>query len=805
MVTTAPGGLFFRDVANRSHFVQPSGTLEEQADGAMVFDGRDQSLALQLSCTYRAVGSAIRIDGTVRDLSHADRAVTVYFTYPVDAVGWLWHDDQRVSRRIQAGEKYGNLVDIGAGTNGMASRYPFACVGGDTEALVLGAPLDVPRLYRFGYDADSRELYAAVDLGLSPDTAKFPSEASFSLVLYRCDPQWGFRSALERYYALFPQCFTKRNAKEGLWMNGTHVDIVEGFEDFGFQFMKPNTNVLFDELHGIYSFIYIEPMSLWLHMLKDMERTEEQALAYLDSMAEADSPAGHAALTSALADVNGEWHMGPANLPTWSGFFFSMNPDPDLIPSPPGRLTQAQRRLRAIEYAVNRAAALHHPAWRNWKDGSQIWQDGYALVPGEGRDGSCAVRMGRTAQEEDVGATQRVVLNQDKPHRLTARVWTRAENVAGEADKNCALYVDAEYTDGTPGWGLFLLPAPTGSHDWELLEQTVTPPKAVRSLAFHLLLRKPHTGAVWFDDAFLGQGDSDENLLQCGDLEPGGEGVEAALDGTYLDTFERWGLERNFRREHWVAADTPLVFDSEGRACELMIFPTLEFAQEVAARMWADGKMTFGNGTPRAFPWGAPWLDVFGHEINWGRDATYSPEPDSVMNYRRAISCQRPYLLLMHTDYEQFKPEWMELLMKRATAYAFFPSPGENYGKGQETYWQSPALYNRDRPLFKKYVPLIKALNAAGWEPITHARSDNPNVYVERFGRPDGPLYLTLFNDSHQRQTATISLDTEALRLAPPPDAVPELLRGESLPLDQGQQLGVELAPEDVKVLHLAG
>lgn len=103
-----------------------------------------------------------------------------------------------MSRRIQSGEKYSNLVNIGAGANGMASRYPFACISGDTEALVLGAPLDVPRLCRFGYDADSRELYAAVDLGLSPDTAKFPSEASFSLVLYRCDPEWGFRSPLER-------------------------------------------------------------------------------------------------------------------------------------------------------------------------------------------------------------------------------------------------------------------------------------------------------------------------------------------------------------------------------------------------------------------------------------------------------------------------------------------------------------------------------------------------------------------------------------------------------------------------------
>jgi hypothetical protein len=262
VITRAPGGLSLRDAEALSHFVQPVGTLKRQDDRSVTFEGDDDELKLHLSATYRAVKDAIRIEGTVRDLAGRDRAITVYFTYPVDAVGWLWHDDQRTSQRIEAGAKYDNYVNVGAGMNEYASRYPFACITGQTEGLVLGAPIDVPRLYRFGYDADSRELYAAVGLGLSRDTTKFPSAATFSLVLYRCDPAWGFRSALKRYYDLSPQGFRKRNDKEGLWLNRTHADAVQGFEDFGFQFMKPNTNVLFDEAHGIYSFVYIEPMSL---------------------------------------------------------------------------------------------------------------------------------------------------------------------------------------------------------------------------------------------------------------------------------------------------------------------------------------------------------------------------------------------------------------------------------------------------------------------------------------------------------------------------------------------------------------
>ena len=60
-------------------------------------------------------------------------------------------------------------------------------------------------------------------------------------------------------------------------------------------------------------------------------------------------------------------------------------------------------------------------------------------------------------------------------------------------------YDNLTYADGTTGWG-FVVPAKTGTQDWELLEQTITPPKPVTALSYHLLLRPPHTGTAWFDD-----------------------------------------------------------------------------------------------------------------------------------------------------------------------------------------------------------------------------------------------------------------------------------------------------------------
>jgi len=798
LVTRAPGGLILRDAEALSHFVQPIGALKRGEDGSLAFEGEDEALGLHLSATYRVVGDAIRIDATVRDLTGRDRAITAYFAYPVDAVGWLWHDDQRTSRRIETGGKYSNYVVTEAGLNDYASRYPFACITGQTEGLVLGAPIDVPRLYRFAYDADARQLYAAVDLGLSRDATEFPSAASFSLILCSCDPAWGFRSALKRYYDLFPQGFTKRTAKEGLWLNRTHADTIEGSEDFGFQFMKPNTNVLSDEAHGIYSFVYIEPMSLWLHMPPEMERTPERAIAYLKELAGAPDSLDRAGMTSALEDPNGEWHEGLAVLPDWSGYLFTMNPDPDLPGPPPYLLTQAQRRFRSIEYAVHRAKEERAP-WRMVGPGGQMWQRGYTLVPGEGRDGSVGMQMERQSGEERAGAVQTVTTEVAAGAQVTARVWTRAAGVTGGNSDTYCLYVAAEYTDGTAG-GVLRMWAETGATEWRLLEKTAKLDKPVRALQFHLLFGKPHTGTVWSDDAFLGLGGSDQNLLAMADFEPDPRFPGASLDGVYLDTFELWGMERNYRREHWAAADTPLVFDSAGRVCQFMLFPTLELAQEVAGRMHGQGKMTFANGTPRSFPWGAPWLDVMGHEINWAPDGKYTPEPDAVMNYRRAICYQRPYLLLMHTNYEAFPTEWMELWMKRSTAYGFFPSPSENLGAATE-YWQNPKLYNRDRPLFRKYVPVIQALSAAGWQPITYARSSNPQVYLERFGDPGGPLYVTVFNDSNQGQPVQVSLDAAGLGLTPT-TTVTEVLGGEPWPLANGQLRPFTLAAQDAKVLR---
>jgi hypothetical protein len=109
-------------------------------------------------------------------------------------------------------------------------------------------------------------------------------------------------------------------------------------------------------------------------------------------------------------------------------------------------------------------------------------------------------------------------------------------------------------------------------------------------------------------------------------------------------------------------------------------------------------------------------------------------------------------------------------------------------------YFTQPQLYNRDRALFKKYVPLCRQVAEAGWEPITMARSSDNRVYVERFGEK----YLTVFNDSAQSRTTTITWE------GTPPRSSRELVNGRTVAWRNGK-IELPLEAEGAAVLELQG
>jgi hypothetical protein len=277
-----------------------------------------------------------------------------------------------------------------------------------------------------------------------------------------------------------------------------------------------------------------------------------------------------------------------------------------------------------------------------------------------------------------------------------------------------------------------------------------------------------------------------------------GASRKAECDGEYVDSAEAYVTEElNFRRDHFVGAERPLCYALGSRrvgAYKGMI--GFEYVRALARDMHGRGRFMMANSTPSGWFWLAPLLDVMGTETDWNRGGEWSPMSDEELLYRRALCKGKPYCFLMNSDFTKFSHEVSERFMKRALAYGMFPgffSADASTGH----YFTRPELYNRDRPLFKKYVPLCRLVAEAGWEPLTGAVSDNASVVVERFGWQPGICYLTVYNLAETRQKAAVTLTalTE-------PAACWELTGGAAVEW-RDRRAAFDLEAGDVRVLEL--
>ena len=292
----------------------------------------------------------------------------------------------------------------------------------------------------------------------------------------------------------------------------------------------------------------------------------------------------------------------------------------------------------------------------------------------------------------------------------------------------------------------------------------------------------------------IGGTPTDFQLKWNGELRDKLYGADASgtLDGEYVDSSEGYVTdELDFARSHFRAAQTPLCYSSMTH--QPAIFRGLiahAYVERIATDVHALGRLMMANSTPIRLCWLAPHLDVLGTETDWNRGGQWRPMSDAELLYRRAICRGKPYCFLMNSQFEQFSHELVERYMQRALAYGMFPG-FFSHNASQGHYFSRPELYNRDRPLFKKYLPLCRRVAEAGWQPITQASTNHARVYVERFG----DRVFTVFNDSGERRSVTVQFDH------PVGTGCRELVGERSLDVTDGA-VSLELGPEKVAVLE---
>ncbi|HNZ18155.1 MAG TPA: hypothetical protein PKK44_07500 [Candidatus Hydrogenedentes bacterium] len=180
--------------------------------------------------------------------------------------------------------------------------------------------------------------------------------------------------------------------------------------------------------------------------------------------------------------------------------------------SPPARALDQIFRQTDVDLSTE-AQLLTNPSFEQGegvaeKDGKGVqlpewdfWQDGYAIVPGAGRNGGRAIQCSIDDDTTQCGAGQRVELNQEQPFPVVASAWSRAQDVSGSPDSGYSIYLDFIFQDGTTWWAQ-TSNFSTGTHDWEERHFIVVPKKPIRSVYVYLIFRG-HMGTVYFDDVNL--------------------------------------------------------------------------------------------------------------------------------------------------------------------------------------------------------------------------------------------------------------------------------------------------------------
>ncbi|NPV46240.1 MAG: hypothetical protein HPY69_04755 [Armatimonadetes bacterium] len=224
------------------------------------------SAGAQATLTAAAKGGALHFTCDLQGADLPARGMLLRFAVPVTATGWQWHDDMQTARKIEAGALYENVVPLRAFADlpewadqpalrmGLASRN-FCTVITGPVGLCLAVPLDSPRIFRTAYDAAAGRLELVYDFALTPDS-RHPNRASFSFDLYACDPAWGLRGALQRYYALYPEAFTVHVREQGQWMAFNRLSEIDNANEFCFALQEGAPEPEYDDKIGVLSATY---------------------------------------------------------------------------------------------------------------------------------------------------------------------------------------------------------------------------------------------------------------------------------------------------------------------------------------------------------------------------------------------------------------------------------------------------------------------------------------------------------------------------------------------------------------------
>ncbi|MBR4371960.1 MAG: hypothetical protein IKS92_12990, partial [Victivallales bacterium] len=256
---TCKGGATSRDVVfdERTQSVQMDGSVKG------VLRSHESSLVLK-SIWRRGEHGEWTVHAEIDDIHNPPkpRALDVEFRLPIDCVDGKWHRLWRDSKKIEKGKIY-SLQATSVGSHGVAP-YPFTSIEKDGVKIALGAPFDKPAFE--DRIVDENGIVSSTAIGLLPRDGR-GGHGEVDLVIFTFDGEWGFRSAIKRYYEIYGKLFASRTKpkEEGTWLWPIWPGALPDHpEDFGLAFweapatMGSKEEIEKGHLHGIRAFPYTE-------------------------------------------------------------------------------------------------------------------------------------------------------------------------------------------------------------------------------------------------------------------------------------------------------------------------------------------------------------------------------------------------------------------------------------------------------------------------------------------------------------------------------------------------------------------
>jgi hypothetical protein len=274
-------------------------------------------------------------------------------------------------------------------------------------------------------------------------------------------------------------------------------------------------------------------------------------------------------------------------------------------------------------------------------------------------------------------------------------------------------------------------------------------------------------------------------------------------DGIYFDSMEwNWHHDLNYRDDHFASTDYPLTFSkSVGKPAIWNFASEFEFMKKISDEMHLQGKLAMGNGHGWN-PFAAANLDLFGAELSWYSSDDHNTD---ALDFKRAISFQKPIVFLLNeglNDKAFTEPPYKgyEIYFEKMLAYGFFPS-FFSVDAANDPYWQDLKKIENGRPFFKKYIPVIKLIAAAGWQPVTCATVNSDALRIERFGTA-GNLFFTVRNNGDKDISCTVLIDLKGLSITGNINGS-ELVAGEKVTV-KGNKMFLEIPAGRTRVISVS-